>query len=88
MKICYLVGLIFCITVIPALGTEQPKPCRDTPMSQLKMNECAGDELKAARDALDNVHQRIRKQKADDKVFLDRLEAGQRPVVHSAGRRN
>lgn len=78
MKTCHLFGLILCIMLLPALDGQERNPCWDTAKSQREMNECAGAELKAAEDALDRVYQRVRKQHADDKVFVGRLEAAQR----------
>jgi uncharacterized protein YecT (DUF1311 family) len=77
MKICRLLGFILCILLIPAMRGQQPNRQRKVAASQMEMNQRAAGELKSAEKAMDSVYQQIRKQNADDKVFLDRLDAAQ-----------
>jgi uncharacterized protein YecT (DUF1311 family) len=78
MKSCRLLIVVLWIPLISAIGRQQPKYRRTAALSQMEMNQRAAGELESAEKAMDSVYQQIRKQNADDKVFLDRLEAAQR----------
>jgi len=62
-------------------GTMARADCMAEAQTQLAMNECAGQELRAADAELNRIYKKLRETYAGDPVFLEKLKLAQRAWI-------
>lgn len=68
-----------CLLLPLAASAQMPeKDCVDTAMTQLELNDCAGEQLAAADAELNRVYKAILEKYKNDPLFVEKLRAAQR----------
>lgn len=76
-KVAFIIVTLVLLTPIVVPGADQNE-CMETATTQLALNQCATNHLKAVDDELNRVYQAVLSKYKDDHEFLEKLRNAQR----------